>query len=99
LRFYITYIFSGRLGGFCVLIQKPLQAIDELSGFGAGGLPCLFRPKRQWYFVDQLVDAIHPLEDLAKRHAVSLADDRSLALAYVNSGARKIACRTAFRRA
>lgn len=94
-RFYITYMLSAVAGRPRLVVQKPLQALHKFPGFRAGGLPRFLRPERQWYLVDQPVDAIHPLEDLAKRHGIRSCSDRSLALAYVNSGARKIACRAA----
>jgi hypothetical protein len=85
----MLYAVAGRLR---VLVQKPLKPLHKFPGFRAGGLPRLLRAQGQWYPVNQRVDAIHALEDLAKPDGFQ-ADDRSLALAYVNSGAQEIACR------
>jgi hypothetical protein len=81
--------------GFRVLIQEPLQTLHKFPRLTAGGLPRLLRTQRQWNFLDQPMDAIHPLEDLAKPDGFPRADDRSLALAFVNSGAQEIDWRAA----
>jgi len=88
-RFYITYIFCAALR----LIEQPLQAIDKISGFRAGGLPGVFRAERQWDLVNQALNAVDPLEDLPEGHGQGFCSDRSLAGVYVNSGAQEIACR------
>lgn len=95
-QFYITYMLYAVAGRPRVLIQKPLQTLDKFPGFRTGGLPRLLRPERQWDSVNQGVDAIHPLEDLAKRHGFRSCSDRSLALAYVNSGAQELLGRGIF---